>query len=85
MAHKILLTGGAGYIGSHTCVELAAAGYDVVILDNFSNSRPDVLDRLEVITGAPVTCYTGDVRDRALLDRIFAEQEVSAVIHFAAL
>ena len=48
-------------------------GYEVVILDNFSNSRPDVLDRLEVITGAPVTCYTGDVRDRALLDRIFAE------------
>lgn len=85
MAHKILLTGGAGYIGSHTYVELSAAGYDVVILDNFSNSRPDVLDRLEVITGAPVTSYTGDVRDRALLDRVFAEHEIAAVIHFAAL
>ena len=85
MAHKILLTGGAGYIGSHTFVELAAAGYEVVILDNFSNSRPDVLDRLEVISGTPATCYTGDVRDRALLDRIFAEHEIAAVIHFAAL
>lgn len=85
MAHKILLTGGAGYIGSHTCVELAAAGYDVVILDNFSNSRPDVLDRLEVISGAPVTGYTGDVRDRTLLDRIFNDHEIAAVIHFAAL
>ena len=85
MAHKILLTGGAGYIGSHTFVELTAAGYEVVILDNFSNSRPDVLDRLEVISGTPATCYTGDVRDRALLDRIFAEHEIAAVIHFAAL
>lgn len=85
MADKILLTGGAGYIGSHTYVELAAAGYEAVILDNFSNSRPDVLDRLEVITGAPVTAYTGDVLDRAVLDRIFSEHEISAVIHFAAL
>ena len=85
MADKILLTGGAGYIGSHTYCELVAAGYDVVILDNFSNSRPDVLDRLEVITGAPVVCYTGDVLDHAMLDRIFAEHEIAAVIHFAAL
>ncbi|PIE08286.1 MAG: UDP-glucose 4-epimerase GalE [Rhodobacterales bacterium] len=85
MTHTILLTGGAGYIGSHTFVELTAAGYDIVILDNFSNARPDVLDRLETITGKPVTCYTGDVRDRALLDRIFAEHEISAAIHFAAL
>lgn len=85
MAQKILLTGGAGYIGSHTYCELVAAGYSPVILDNFSNSRPDVLDRLEVITGAPVTCYTGDVLDRAMLDRIFRENEIAAVIHFAAL
>lgn len=85
MAHKILLTGGAGYIGSHTYVELAAAGYEIVILDNFSNARPDVLDRLEIITEAPVTSYTGDVRDRALLDRIFVEHEIAAVVHFAAL
>jgi UDP-glucose 4-epimerase len=82
---KILLTGGAGYIGSHTYCELAAAGYEVVILDNFSNSRPDVLDRLEVIAGAPVRCYTGDVLDRAILDRIFGEHDIAAVIHFAAL
>lgn len=85
MADTILLTGGAGYIGSHTYVELVAAGYQVVILDNFSNARPDVADRLEVITGAPVTVYTGDVLDRAMLDRIFATHEIAAVIHFAAL
>ncbi|GKY86462.1 UDP-glucose 4-epimerase GalE [Sinisalibacter aestuarii] len=85
MAEKILLTGGAGYIGSHTYCELVAAGYEVVIFDNFSNSRPDVLERLEVITGAPVTCYTGDVLDRAALDRVFSENEIAAVIHFAAL
>lgn len=85
MADTILLTGGAGYIGSHTYCELAQAGYQVVILDNFSNSRPDVLDRLEVITGAPVKCYTGDVLDRATLDKVFGENEISAVIHFAAL
>jgi len=82
---KILLTGGAGYIGSHTHVELVAAGYDVVILDNFSNSRPDVLGRLEMITEAPVVAYEGDVLDRAILDKIFAEHEIDAVIHFAAL
>ena len=85
MADTILLTGGAGYIGSHTYVELAAAGFDVVILDNFSNSRPDVIDRLEVITGAPVTVYTGDVLDADVLDRIFTEHQIAAVIHFAAL
>ena len=85
MAEKILLTGGAGYIGSHTYCELVANGFEVVILDNFSNARPDVLDRLEVIAGGPVTCYTGDVLDRAMLDRIFAEHQIAAVIHFAAL
>jgi UDP-glucose 4-epimerase len=85
LADKVLLTGGAGYIGSHTYCELVKAGFEVVILDNFSNSRPDVLDRLEVINGAPVTCYVGDVLDRAILDRIFAEHTISAVVHFAAL
>jgi UDP-glucose 4-epimerase len=85
LADTVLLTGGAGYIGSHTYCELVAAGYGVVILDNFSNAQPDVLDRLEIITGAPVTCYTGDVLDRTMLDRIFADHEISAVIHFAAL
>lgn len=85
MKQKILLTGGAGYIGSHTYCELVAAGYDVVIIDNFSNSKPDVLDRLEVITGAPVRCYRGDVLDRAFLDKVFSEHRFDAVIHFAAL
>jgi UDP-glucose 4-epimerase len=85
LADKVLLTGGAGYIGSHTYVELVAAGFEVVILDNFSNARHDVPDRLEVITGGPVAVYEGDVLDRALLDRIFAEHKISAVVHFAAL
>ncbi|GGD21417.1 UDP-glucose 4-epimerase GalE [Sinisalibacter lacisalsi] len=85
MTDKILLTGGAGYIGSHTYVELVAAGFDVVILDNFSNSSPDVIDRLEVITGAPVTVYTGDVLDSVVLDRVFTEHNITAAIHFAAL
>lgn len=85
MTQKVLLTGGAGFIGSHTYVELVKAGFEVVILDNFSNAQPDVIDRLEVITGAPVTCYTGDVLDGALLDQIFAEHKIDAAIHFAAL
>ena len=85
MSQKVLLTGGAGFIGSHTYIELTKAGFDVVILDNFSNARPDVIDRLEVLTAAPVTCYKGDVLDGALLDQIFAEHKIDAAIHFAAL
>lgn len=85
MSQKVLLTGGAGFIGSHTYIELIKSGYDVVILDNFSNAQPDVIDRLEVITAAPVTCYKGDVLDGALLDQIFAEHKIDAAIHFAAL
>lgn len=84
MAKKILLTGGAGYIGSHTYIELKKAGYEIVIIDNFSNSRPDVLDRLEIITEAPVTCYTGDVLDKVFLAKVFSEHNFDAVIHFAA-
>ncbi len=84
MAGKILLTGGAGYIGSHTYVELKAAGHDVVILDNFSNARHDVIDRLEVITGAPVALHEGDVLDKAFLASVFAAHDFDAVIHFAA-
>ncbi len=80
---KILLTGGAGYIGSHTYVELVAAGYEVSILDNFSNARRSVLNRLEIITGAPVPCYEGDVLDSAFLDRVFSDQDYAAVVHFA--
>ncbi len=84
MARKILLTGGAGYIGSHTYIELSKAGYEVVIIDNFSNSRPDVLNRLEIITNAPVTAYEGDVLDKAFLAKVFSEHDFDAVIHFAA-
>lgn len=80
----ILVTGGAGFIGSHTCVELAAAGEDFVILDNFSNSQRSVLERLERITGKAPVFEEGDVRDRALLDQLLAKYPIDAVIHFAA-
>ncbi|WP_374510810.1 UDP-glucose 4-epimerase GalE [Niveibacterium sp.] len=82
---KILVTGGAGYIGSITSVQLIGAGYEPVIVDNFCNASPRVLDRIEHIAGRRPTLYTGDIRDRALLDRIFAEHTIEAVIHFAAL
>ncbi|SMR82542.1 UDP-glucose 4-epimerase [Aliiroseovarius halocynthiae] len=85
MAQKVLLTGGAGFIGSHTFVELTKAGYQVVILDNFSNADRGVLDRLEVISGEKVTYVDGDVLDQNLLTRVFAEHKFDAVIHFAAL
>lgn len=79
----MLLTGGAGYIGSHTAVELLKAGYDVVIADNFSNSSPDVLERIEKITGKKPICYTADVTKQEALYRIFSEIRIDAVIHFA--
>ena len=81
----ILVTGGAGYIGSHTVVELIANGDNVLILDNFSNSSAGVVQRVEAITGSKIQCIEGDIRDRDLLRRIFAEHDVSAVIHFAGL
>lgn len=85
MSKKILLTGGAGYIGSHTYVALIEAGFQVVILDDFSNSKPGVLTRLGQLTGQnEVTCYFGSVLDRTLLDRIFDEHQIDAVVHFAA-
>lgn len=80
---KILLTGGAGYIGSHTAVELAASGYEVVIADNFSNSSPKVLDRLETITGKRFPLYNIDVADKTALAKVFAENKIDGVIHFA--
>jgi UDP-glucose 4-epimerase len=85
VAQKVLLTGGAGFIGSHTFVELTKAGYQVVIFDNFSNADRGVLDRLEVISGENVIHVDGDVLDQDLLTRVFAEHEFDAVIHFAAL
>jgi UDP-glucose 4-epimerase len=81
----ILLTGGAGYIGSHTCVELLRSGEDVVVLDNFSNARPEALRRVETITARKVTTIVGDVRDRELLRSAFAQNPIEAVIHFAGL
>jgi len=81
----ILVTGGTGFIGSHTCAVLAAQGLGFVILDNFSNSRRSVLARLARITGSPITCIEGDVRDGPLLARVLREHAVTAVIHFAGL
>ena len=83
MAQKVLLTGGAGYIGSHTAVALAAAGYEPVILDNFSNSQPEVLDRLAHIMGRPVVCERGDVLDGLWVQDVLHRHSISAVVHFA--
>ena len=81
----VLVTGGAGYIGSHTCVELIQAGYSVVVVDNLCNSSAESLKRVEEITGKSVKFYQVDLLDRAGLDRIFAEEKIEAVIHFAGL
>ena len=81
----ILVTGGAGYIGSHTCVELLNEGYEVVVLDNLSNSSEKSLDRVAELTGKNVTFYKGDILDRDILNQIFAENEIESCIHFAGL
>ena len=81
----ILVTGGTGYIGSHTCVALAQAGHDIVIVDNLGNSRVSVIDRLETLCGKRPKFIHGDIRDAALLDRIFADHPIQAVVHFAGL
>lgn len=82
---KILVTGGCGYIGSHTCCELLDNDYEVIIIDNFCNSKEDVVDKIKGITHKDVKLYKGDVRDLDLLERIFDENEIDAVIHFAGL
>ena len=82
---NILVTGGAGYIGSHTCVELLEAGYTPVVVDNLCNSNAESLHRVEQITGKPVTFIEGDVRDAAVLDAAFSQYDISCVIHFAGL
>ena len=81
---KVLVTGGAGYIGSHTCVELLNNNYEVVILDNFSNSKEETLDNIRKITGKDFKFYKGDMIDREILDKIFTENKIDAVIDFAA-
>ena len=82
---KILVTGGAGYIGTHTCVELLNAGYEIVVVDNFSNSKPEALNRVREITGKDFTFYEADLLDKEALNKIFTENEIEAVIHFAGL
>jgi len=82
---SILLTGGAGYIGSHTAVALMAAGRDVLLADNYVNSSPRVLDRLEKITGKRPRCIEADMCDRAAVEAIFRENDITGVIHFAGL
>ena len=82
---SILVTGGTGYIGSHTCVELLNAGYDVVVVDNYYNSKPEVLHRIQRITGKQVTFCECDIRDREGLSRVFEQYAIDSVIHFAGL
>ena len=85
MAGTVLVTGGAGYIGSHACVALIEAGYDVVVLDNLCNSSQVALQRVQDICGTSVGFRQGDIRDRACLDQLFNEHQVDAVLHFAGL
>ena len=81
---KIFVTGCTGYIGSHTCVELLENGYDIVGLDNFSNSKKEVLDRIKTITGKDIKFYEGNMLDARLLDKIFEENDIETVVDFAA-
>ena len=82
---SILVTGGAGYIGSHTCVELLNAGYDVVVADNLYNSSKKAVDRVEQITGKKLKFYEVDLLDQPKVKEIFDKEEIEAVIHFAGL
>lgn len=81
----VLITGGMGYIGSHTCVQMMEAGLEPIIVDNLFNSKVEVLQRIEAITGNQPKFYQGDIRDEAFLDSVFAEHDIQAVIHFAGL
>ncbi len=82
---NVLVTGGAGYIGSHTCIELLNRDYGVIVIDNLCNSNPESLNRVQELTGKTLKFYEGDVRDEALLRKIFAENDIGCVIHFAGL
>ena len=81
----ILVTGGAGYIGSHTCIELLNAGYEVVVMDNLYNASEEALRRVEKITGKHVTFYKADMLDREAVNEIFEKESIDSVIHFAGL
>lgn len=81
----ILVTGGAGFIGSHTCIELVNAGHDIIILDNLYNSKRESIKRVEELCGKHIPFYEADIRDKAALDKIFAENDIDSVIHFAGL
>lgn len=85
MTKKILVTGASGFIGSHTCVELLAAGFEVVAVDNLCNSAREAMSRIERIAGKSVPFYEADVRDRAAMAAILREHATDAVIHFAGL
>ncbi|MBR4768272.1 MAG: GDP-mannose 4,6-dehydratase, partial [Lachnospiraceae bacterium] len=82
---KLLVTGGAGYIGSHTIIELIKAGHEPVILDNFVNASEKVIGRLETITGRKIPVYRADIRDRIALEEIFKKESFEGCIHFAGL
>ena len=81
----ILVTGGAGYIGSHTCVELLNAGEEIVVLDNFCNSKPRALEIVKELTGKDFKSYNADLLDRAAVEKVFEENKIDSVIHFAGL
>ncbi|MBT2658784.1 UDP-glucose 4-epimerase GalE [Bacillus sp. ISL-18] len=81
----VLVTGGAGYIGSHTCIELLNAGHEIIVVDNYSNSKPESLQRVKELTGKDFAFYEVDLLDRAGLEKVFAENQIEAVIHFAGL
>lgn len=80
---KVLVTGGCGYIGSHTCCELLDSGYEVVVIDNLSNSKEDVISKIKEITGKDIVFYKGDVCDKQIMRKIFSENNIDSVIHFA--
>lgn len=82
---KILATGGAGYIGSHACIAFIEAGHEVIVVDNYDNSCPESIKRVEKITGKKIKVYEGDVRDKSCLEKIFCENAIDVVVHFAGL
>lgn len=85
MNQTILVTGGAGFIGSHTCIELIKAGYEIIVVDNLSNSSKESLRRVGKISGKEIKLYETDIRDKDALNAIFDENAIDAVIHFAGL